>query len=252
MHDPQFIKAHWSTLSRIPVVWRSIGVNIEGCEAIIRPYREQGCKIVRYSPQEGLAQEYLGEDAIIRFPKRLSDFRPRARTNDDILLFANNLRARYPAEAAIFLEAVSGRPFALGGIGNEGFPGSIGTATYEEQLNRLASSAGYFYCAGTNIPYTLNFMEAWLAGIPVIVHDPNALHAHAQAKFAEIPSMIDNGANGFVVQDARQAAEIFAMLDGDRARAAAVGAAGTAKASELFGEQNVAAHWQTFFTTLSS
>jgi len=74
MHDLGFIEKFWSVLSQRPVIWRTIGQNIDGCEPRAAALKGLGMHIVRYSPVERLASNYCGETSLIRFGKRSTDY----------------------------------------------------------------------------------------------------------------------------------------------------------------------------------
>ncbi|MFY0784082.1 hypothetical protein AB1K18_28075 [Peribacillus simplex] len=69
MHDPSLVMKNWEKIKHKQVIWRSIGQSYPEIENMLRPYRQQGMEIVRYSPREKLIPGYMGEDAMIRFYK---------------------------------------------------------------------------------------------------------------------------------------------------------------------------------------
>jgi hypothetical protein len=250
MHEPSVIAHYWSALSRRPVVWRTIGVDIEGADEKLRPFRDRGLKIVRYCPTESLGTKYLGHDAVIRFAKRRSDFLERRPDETFALTFSNDFAQRYPQEFALFAEATDGKRAFIGGMGNEACPDQLGLVSYERQLSLLSMATCYLYFSGTFIPYTLNFMEAWLAGAPLVALDCRAFYPEERCKFAEIPQLITNGEDGFLVKSVAEARDVLNALFDDEGLAHRIGEAGAAKAMSLFDEEVNGRAWKAFLEGL--
>jgi hypothetical protein len=250
MHSTEFIGRHWDVISRRPVVWRTIGVDVEGAENRIAPFRARGCKIVRYSPMESLANSYVGHDAIIRFGKSPDDY---AEWNGDltqVVIFSHLIKARFPVEYEVVAEALSGFPYKISGGGNEGIPNSIGVISYETQFELLRTSRVYLYGVGTFITYTLNFMESWMSGIPLVVLDGRSVLPASTFKFAEIFHLVDHGRNGFIVSSPQQAKEVISSLFADQEMAREIGQRGRETASSLFGLPKIGRLWSEFLSSL--
>jgi hypothetical protein len=250
MHEPSVISHYWSTWSRRPVVWRTIGVDTEGADEALRPFRDQGLRIVRYSPTESLSKDYLGHDAVIRFAKRRSDFLERSPNEKFVLTFSNDFAQRYPDEFAVFEKSTAGKKALLGGKGNETYPEQIGLVSYERQLSLLSMATCYYYCSGTFIPYTLNFMEAWLSGAPLVALDCRAVYPEERCKFAEIPQLITNGRDGFLVRSVDEAREVVDALFNNESLAQRIGGAGATKAASLFDEEVNGLAWKVLLQNL--
>jgi len=250
MHEPSVISHYWPGLSRRPVVWRTIGVDTEGADQVLRPFRDRGLKVVRYSPTESLGADYLGHDAVIRFSKRRSDFLERCPSEKFALTFSNDFAQRYPEEFNIFLNSTSGKRALVSGKGNESYHDQLGLISYERQLSLLSMTTCYFYCSGTFIPYTLNFMEAWLAGAPLVALDCRAVYPEERCKFAEIPQLVTNGEDGFLVKSVTEAREVLNALFDDDRLAQKIGEAGAAKAATLFDEDVNGLAWKALLEAL--
>lgn len=243
MHDVGILHRHWHALSRIPVVWRSIGVDLVGAEWAMQSYRARGCYVVRYSPAELAMPHAVGTDAVIRFPKKIADFKPWTGTEAAIFKVYADFRNRLPAEHDFVERLAAGRRFLLGGGRNEDSVGSVGILSYERLLEMLRSCRVYFYGAGPPAPYTLNFIEAWLAGIPVVALRPEAIYGAQDSRYAEIHRLIAHGRDGFLVSTLEEAAAICDRLLADRDYAARIGARGAAKAAQLFRDDVIARQW---------
>ncbi len=243
MHEPDILHHHWQNLSRRPVIWRTIGVSITVTESRMKSLRDQGMHIVRYSPIEQACPEYLGHDAIIRFSKRLSDFLPWSGEGRFALTFSNNFAQRFPIEYKLYSAATRDIKAVLGGRGNDETAHAIGLVTYAEQLELLSKASSYFYAAGTFISYTLNFMEAWLSGVPLVTFDCRMLYNKETCRYSEVPSLVTDSQDGFIVGDATGARDILIELANNPDLAHKIGMAGAKKAASLFDEKVNATAW---------
>ncbi|WP_156677780.1 glycosyltransferase [Sphingomonas profundi] len=245
MHDLEMILRHWPALSVRPVVWRTIGQNIEGLEETASRLMGQGLNIVRYSPVERRAPGYCGETALIRFAKHEDDYGPWLGHSDHVLTFANLFRQRYPAEAEAYGQIVAGLPTMLGGVGNEGMDGAVGLLTPEQQKIHYDACRGYLYCSGREVPYTLNFMEALMTGMPVIACD-----FAPRGAYYEVPELLADGA-GIVATNVAEARDAIVRLLEDRDFADETSRLGRARAVALFGQAHVSRQWDDLFTALA-
>lgn len=242
MHDPGFIINHWNTLSVRPVIWRTIGQGVDHWEDKLRPFRAQGLKIVRYSLTEMYINNSIGQDDIIRFQKRSDYYTGWTGEDNSILTFANDFEARYPTEADEYRQIAEGFSFKLGGIKNEGFSQSIGLVTAEDQVGLYQRSRAYLYSTGLHIPYTLNFIEAWMTGIPVIIYAP----IDRCERFFEIDRLVVDGRTGYVCRTIEQTREKVKLLLENKPLAKKIGEAGRTAAIAFFDSQHVGEKWQKF------
>jgi hypothetical protein len=240
MHDTQLLASHWDVLSIRPVFLRLIGQSIEATNVAALPWRNLGLRVIRYSPNEMLADSYVFGDTTIRFGKYAMDYGPWTGGDPRVLTFANNFRSRYPEDFARWCEVTEDLGPALGGVGNEGCPGDLGLVSSEQQQTLLCQCAAYLYCTGENVPYTLNFIEAWMSGIPLVVLDAGA----RRHRFFEIAHLIRHGVDGFVCSDPETTREAIATLQADPALGERIGQAGRASAIALFGDSVIKAEWQ--------
>lgn len=245
MHDLDFIRRFWPELSRRPVIWRTIGQNIDHCEPIAADLHARGMHIVRYSPLERSAHGYCGETALIRFCKDPKAYGPWAGNADHILTFCNTLMQRYPGLASQYGKIVQGLPSMLGGIGNDGLQGHIGILSPRQQIDHYNACRAYLYCSGPDIPYTLNFMEALMTGMPVVAVDLAPTH-----RFYEIPALLADGV-GIVVETTGDAHAALEKLLSDQAYARSVSVKARARAIELFSSEHVGEQWNALFAELA-
>ena len=100
--------------------------------------------------------------------------------------------------------------------------------------------------------YTLNFIESWMTGIPVVAiggEFGNPPFLENQFTY-EIPFLIKNGVNGYCSDDLGKLTEYVKNLLEDHELAKKIGAAGREKAIELFGKEKIKKQWIKFFDSL--
>ena len=245
MHNLKFIERFWQALSQIPVIWRTIGQAIDEFEPLAANLKAKGMHIVRYSPVERKAHNYCGETALIRFGKNPDDYGSWTGQDRQILTFAHLLMQRYPKEAQIYLETVAGLPSALGGAGNEALTGHIGLLTPQQQQNRYRESRAYFYCSGGDVPYTLNFVEALMSGLPLVAFRFDPPHP-----YHEIPALMD-AAGGMVASSIDEARHFLGRLLDDEDFARTESARSRALAIEHFSFERINAAWSALLTTIA-
>lgn len=250
MHEPKFLTHFWDQLSCRPVIWRTIGVDIRGMDNRLSDLRRKGMHIVRYSPIEQKSDCYIGHDIIIRFSKRISDYEKWSGSGKFVLTFANDFAQRFAPEYQLYMSATKNLNAILGGVGNEDVPGSLGLVNYSKQLELLSNASCYFYSSGSFITYTLNFMEAWLAGTPMIVLDCQSVYSKEKCQFAEVQSLVTDGEDGFIINSAKGAHDIICELIGNIELSQKIGAAGAAKAKTFFDEHLNAELWKSFLTQI--
>lgn len=246
MHDLSFLDRFWTALSRRPVVWRTIGQNVPHFETIARPLRDRGLRIVRYSPLEERVPGYLGGEACIRFSKEPGVYRDWTGVTPSVLTFCGHYRQRYRTDAEDYSNVVAGLPAKLGGAGNEGMPEAIGMVSPEEQLALYQTSGCYLYASALDVPYTLNFIEAWMTGIPVVVHAPR----YRRGEHFEIEQMITHGVDGFITRDVDATRAALQSLLADRALAGRIGKAGRRTAMSYFSPDACTSGWAAVLNRL--
>lgn len=254
MHVPEMIVNNWEVMKHKHVIWRTIGQSLSHQEKLLSTYRQQGMKVVRYSPFEKRIPEYLGMDRLIRFYKNEEEFLPWVGDDHRVVCFTQAMKQRGKAcNYDYFVEATQGLPRVLFGPGNED-TGELngGRLTYEQQKQQLSRTRCYF-AAGTHpASYTLNFIEAWMAGCPVLAPGPNKGNANyfPGHDLYEVPSLIKHGRSGFITDNPKEAQDIFKSLLRDTRLAREISAQGRAAAVATFGKQRIQEEWKQFFKSL--
>ena len=251
MHLPRWIEMNWPVFkaSGKRIIWRTIGQSVISTERAMQPYRDQGLEIVRYSPKEYSTPHFCGADGLIRFSGDPNEYGNWNGLNKRVVTFAQSMRQREPACNFSFFEEVT-RPFPrhLFGPGNEGLSWSTGKLSYEEQKQEYRNSRVYFYTGTHPASYTLNFIEAWLTGVPVVAIGP--VHGNGTSfpgcKLYEVSDLITNGENGFFSDNIRELQSYIQALLQDDKLAEKVGSAGRAEAIRHFGRDMVYASWKAY------
>lgn len=250
MHIPRWIKTNWHAFEGTPVIWRTIGQSVANNEAELKPYRDRGLKIVRYSPKEAAIPGFIGQDAMIRFykdPAEFGDYNGK----EPYVMTANQalpLRGSF-CNYDYWRVATSGVPRRLYGPENQAAgEGVMGQVSYDELKAAMRNNRAYLYLGTHPASYTLNFMEAFMTGIPMVCPGPKAGNGYSFPGHVlyEVTDFITNGENGFTTDDPVEArAFINALLD-NPVLAKSIGEKGRLKAIDLFGKDKIKGQWIEF------
>lgn len=231
----------------VRVIWRTCGQSDFRLEDVMRPYRDAGLEVVRYSPAEARFFEpsghWAGADAVIRFGKFLDDY-PAWRGPDDRPAtepFVANVtqdmagRGEY-CGLTFWTRATAGLRAHPAGPGSEKLPGGIGSLPYDVMLEYLSVTGAYLYTGTVPASYTLGLMEAMLVGVPVLSIGPRA--------WLGPPELFEgHELTGRWSPTPEQAREVLRRWLADPDERAAVSAEQRARARELFDVNQVAAQW---------
>lgn len=265
MHLPRWVHNNWEAMRGKPVIWRTIGQCMPHQEKAMQPYRQQGLRIVRYSPREELSLEhYAGCDAMIRFAKDPVVYQGWTGERPVCVNFTQSMPQRNEAcNYPLFKEVAQGIPMELYGPGNMealrycDVRGKIG---YEEQLQVLRSSRCYFYTGTHPASYTLNFIEAWMTGIPIVAigtHHGNApFHRRPELGTGdgnylyEVAALLEHGRGGLVSDDPRELRSYIISILSDESLAHSLSAEGRRLALIHFDRNNIKEQWRQFLITI--
>jgi glycosyltransferase involved in cell wall biosynthesis len=167
-----YLFGQWSRIRHKRVVWRTIGQSVENNEELMYPLRQGGLQVVRYSPKERNLDNYVGEDALIRFYKDPDEYGPWTGEVRQVVTFAQALKRRHPfTNYEAWQKATDGLPAVPYGPESEEI-GGFGKVSHEEQKRILATSRAYFHTGTQPASYTLGLVEAMMTGIPVVAVGP--------------------------------------------------------------------------------
>lgn len=243
MHDHEFIGKNTLALNNTPVIWRSIGQSTPAIEQSIKILSESlHLRIARYSPCERMLNEYSGEDKVIRFAKFIEDYPEWTGETKKVITFCQSMRQRGDTcNYHAFRKLTRDVDRHLYGPGNDSKDWMHGAVTDEEQKEILRSASIYISCNTKPASYTLGFMEAWLTGIPIV-----ALSDKFQEPYGslyEVPSLIEHGHSGFIVDEITQGRRLLQELIEDRQKLENVSKNGRKKAQLIFGEKQGLEQW---------
>ena len=254
MHMPEWVACNWKAMRNRPVVWRTIGQSKPSVETMMARYRADGLKIVRYSPAERNIPHYCGGDVQIRFYKDPNEFGNWNGCEQRVITFCQSMPVRRgDCNYRLFQKVTSPFPRTLFGPGNQRVGKcAAGRVSYDSLKEELRNNRVFFSTGSHPASYTLNFMEAWITGIPVVAI--GSIHGNKPSmrrhNLYEVPSMIKDGVNGFCSDDpSRLRANIDALLN-DKELALQISSAGRRSAIKYFGKDSIKPQWARFFKNL--
>ena len=173
MHLPRWIQRNWNAMKHKRVIWRTIGQSVASTEDSLRRYRDEGLEIVRYSPREEFIPGFIGQDAMIRFYKDPDMYGPWTGDKKRVVTFAQSMKDRGEACGYKHFESTTmGFVRALFGPGNTQEPWMHGKQSFESLRREMCDNRVYFYTGTHPASYTLNFIEAWMSGMPIVAIGP--------------------------------------------------------------------------------
>lgn len=253
-HIPSWISNNWEKIKHKNVVWRTIGQSTAAVEKGLEPYREQGLKIVRYSPREENITWFIGGDALIRFYKDEKEYCGWNGNNPRVITLGQSIQKRGVfCRYDCFEQATSGLNRMVFGSDNDDL-GALwgGQLDYESLKRELRDNRAFFYTGTQPASYTLGFIEAMMTGIPIVALGHklgNSLFGHEQDTY-EVPDIIEDGINGFVSDSIPALKENTQKLLEDFELAKKISAAGRETAVKLFGKETIKQQWSDFFESL--
>ena len=258
MHRADWIESNWGKLKKKKVILRTIGQNTESNERDLKRLRKEGLLIVRYSPMEKKIPEYVGEDVCIRFYKDQNEYDGYNGNNSQIInlsqaMFGNDtVRSRGDHMSIdLFKKVVEGFPWKIFGRDND-LAGEhwAGSVSHEDLKAMMRFNRVFFYTGTRPASYTLAFIEALMVGMPIVsIGEVNGNSIYNQQTF-EIPSIIENGKDGFFSDDINTLREYIRNLLEDKELALKIGREARQKAISLFGKDNIMKQWRDFLEAL--
>lgn len=251
MHLPQWIEKNWELFKRLNkrVIWRSIGQSIEGIELRLKPYRDQGLEIVRYSPAEVRIPNNVGSDAVIRFYKDPNEYGEWNGDNEEVITFCQSMRGRGKfCNFDAFQATVGGLDAHVYGPNNDDAESlNGGLLEYDDLKAKMRDSRVYFYGGTHPASYTLNFIEAFMTGIPIVAVGPmlgNSTDFNQDTY--EIPEIITNGIHGFYSNDVKELRKFIDGLLKDKKLAEQISRQARQRAIDLFGMEAIKKQWRLY------
>lgn len=250
MHSPEVLFENWEKIKHKRVIWRSIGQSTPSIEAKIKPLKDEGLQIIRYSIKEKKLANFAGCDALIPFYKDPDEFCGWTGEFEKVVNLSQSLLGRRYFTHYDELMAVAGDlDFKVYGSGNDDL-GTYngGDIPYELMKQKLREARVFLYGGTWPAPYTLSLIEAMMTGIPVVAIGRKLAESDRFEKidFYEIPDIIDNGIDGFFSDDLAECKGYVHKLLKDYDLARKIGERGRQKAIKLFGKAKVEKLWHDF------
>lgn len=251
MHMPQWILGNWPRMRHKRIIFRSIGQSTPDVEHALISARMDGLQIVRYSPRESEIPMYIGADATIRFNQRPEEYHGWTGVDNSAITFAQCARDRGTQCGYQLMDFIHSQipDFTLYGNGNENVSFSGGLVTFARQLELLRRAGAYFSAGSHPASYTLNFMEAWMTGAPMVVAGPTWGHpqrsGYPQATY-EVHELVEHGVSGLVADTPQDMADAIQELRSDSALQRTLSDNGREAAIKYFGEDTISAQWMEF------
>jgi len=252
MHIGKWIVNNWSKMKHKVVVWRTIGQSVPQNENELGLFRVEGMKIVRYSPLESGIKGYLGSDAMIRFYKDPDVFGKWEGKDPSVMNVTQSMKKRgLFCGYDIFNEVTAGLDRYVYGPGNDDIDYWGGEKPYEQLVEEYRKHRVYLYTGTYPASYTLNFIEAFMTGIPIVaIGDALAYLGIYDIHAYEVSQIIKNGVNGYVSEDKAELRGYLEKLLQDPELAKKIGDAGRQTAIELFGKENIKTLWKEFYDSI--
>lgn len=249
----RWVVDQWDVLQDKIVIWRTIGQSNPEEELKVKRIKDrcENLKIVRYSPTERTIRNFAGEDVLIRFGKRPDEYFGWTGQTSELMTLCQSMQERGTSTSwSVFNEIASSIPSKLYGLGNDGnehWNGNVLTST--DLAHKLRDHRVYFYGGTKPANYTMNFIEAWMTGIPIVAVGPRLGNGDGYNTY-EIPDLIENGVNGFYSDNISELKQHINQLLGDHDLCKSIGKSGRKAALSHFDEYDREVDWETFLKTL--
>jgi len=246
VHSIEWIILNESVFSGRNVILRTIGQNLPCNEQNIKKYKNL-FRIVRYSAAERRLPSYAGEDALIRFYKDENEFKEWNGDLPQFINFTRHLNSRMDfCQGNILVGLAKEIGLKIYGDNNEIIsPLNSGKLDYEILKMEMRNSRGYFYAGTKPASYTLNFMEAFMTGMP-IVSIGSKLSSFMGLDLLEVPYIIRHGHSGFVSDNYEEIKKYCTQLIQDKQMSKEISKNARASAFETFGKQKIKTKWKNF------
>lgn len=258
MHSPYPLNENWEKVKHKKNVFYSIGQSTTTVENTIRRFRYEGLKIVRMSPMEKNIVGYVGEDAIIRFPKDPEEWSGwNGETKRAINMTQSLLGRRVFCHYDGIMGVLSGFPHLIYGSGNDDLGAANGgELPYDLMKGALRDNRAFIFGGTWPSPYTLALEEAMMTGIPIVAlgqhlaEDLSEIAPNDRYHYYELGDIIEDGRNGFISENINELRNHLHTLLEDHDLARRISEQGRKTAIKYFDKEKIKKDWETFFKTL--
>lgn len=247
MHSPNVIANNWEKLRHKKVIWRTIGQSTENVEDTLKPMREDGMKIMRYSPHERRISNYIGEDVLIRFYKNEDDFKNWNGKSNDVVNFSQSLKGRrdhcHYDEIFQVIQKFDGMVY---GPGNEDLGKYNGGAIpYHSQIHKMQTAKAMIYGGTAPASYTLSFIEALMMGLPIVAISNSMANIIYNFDFYECEDILRQ-CGGIVCGSIDEMIDQTSRLLDDNHLSQQISSQQRAMAVDMFGKNKIMKEWEDF------
>ncbi len=243
-----WILDNWEAVKHSRVVCRLIGQSDDGTEIRLKPFVDQGMVMLGYSPFENRRFSIFSIRHTVRFYKDPDEWKGWNGSDPSVMTACRFIdRDSECCNPTAYRRATNDIPHVLYGPGNDNFLGRQGASRildYEDLKKAYRDHRVYFYVGTRPATYTLNFIEAWMTGIPVVSLGP-------RFNTYEVPELIEQGVNGFYSDDISLVEKYLKKIISDTDFAREIGSKGRQKAAEIFGKKGILEQWKSFFKSVS-
>lgn len=247
MHSPNVVIENWERIKHKKVIWRTIGQSTTDVESSLLQYREDGMKIIRYSPNEKNIPTYIGEDTLIRFYKDENHLKNWNGAMINVITFAQSLKGRRThCHYDEIMDIVSYFDGIVYGPGNDDLGKYNGGAiSYESQIMRMQESTALIYGGTAPASYTLSFVEALMVGLPIVAIDKNMANIIYGFDFYEVDDLLTS-IDGIVCKNTDEMKAQIEKLRTDRNYALDISNRQRQLALQEFSKEKISKQWEEF------
>lgn len=252
---------NWDRMKKKKVIYRSIGQCSPGIETFLRTYRDEGLKIVRYSPNEKNIEGFAGEDAMIRFHQYVDEWPEWRGRRPRVMACVQSFKTRDMGFTRDWVGyrlwkksvVVPGIERIVYGIGNHNMEEWAGEQDFEG-LKKAFSEEGCAFVFGTHpAPYTLSIQEMACVGMPMAVAGEgvrwlNGADPNWSRNQWEVPEMFKGAC--LVAENIEEMTSNIKRLIADHAFAYDLGQKAKQKARELFDVSVIRPQWESFLNSI--
>lgn len=251
MHSPDVIINNWSRIKHKNVIWRTIGQSTATVEANLKPMRDEGLKVIRYSPKESNIPNYIGSDALIRFYKDEEEMSGWTGHNKTPVNFSQSLKGRRDhCHYDEIIEVINKNNGIVYGPGNEDLGDKNGgSIPYETQITKMRESRAMIYGGTAPASYTLSFIEALMMGLPIVAINRNMANIIYDFDFYEVDELLTS-IDGIVCDSVETMLFKTNELIEDDAYALRISKSQRELAIDIFGKKKISNQWKDFLNNL--
>lgn len=252
-----WVMKYWERIKHKRIVFRMIGQSDDGTQVRLRPYVEQGMVMLGYSPDENKRFNFFQIHSTIRFYKDPAEWGEWNGNNLSVLTSCRSIQRDGECCNPSMYKQIS-RYFRseLIGPGNEEFRkgiriNSTGVAevsdstylSYEHVKRKYREHRVYLYIGTRPASYTLNFIEAWMTGIPVV-------SLGKKYNTNEVCDLMYQGIDGYYSNNPEEIIDVIKQLLNDDDMAIQMGRQGRLRAMQLFGKSEIKTQWIDFLKSI--